>query len=351
MRLLWVLTLVLVACKSGDKPRAATGSGLAGGSALTSSSSTVQEADARAFAEKLAVSVQPCVPGALATSFVDGAHTGMFCEWMYGITSYRVVGVKTVDGEARPIMRRFRVDASGALRVNYDVVKLVKKDNNVLLADVYSYRQGKWLSELLAPKPLHPDVDAAREALRAGSAEEALTLLDKLPPDIHRDRGVLQLAVHAGTAISKAKEKKALDELAAAYPNDPATALTQIDGAFDAADYLSMLSWIDVLGREIGAEPYLDALRAVALLQIDKLDEAMKKIDASIAAEPTLSRAHEIKMDIQIEKKDWAGALATMITLERDHGFKFDEAKLRADPRLAELVKWREGTGSPHPTR
>jgi hypothetical protein len=73
-------------------------------------------------------------------------------------------------------------------------------------------------------------------------------------------------------------------------------------------------------------------------MKLGKLDDAMKRIETAIAAEPTLTRSHEIKHDNQNENKDFAGALATMNTHERDHGFRNDEAKLSADPRLAGLV-------------
>src|SRR5688572_29163216 len=119
MRLLPGLLLVVLgtsACKSGDKPRpATTGSGSAAVAATG-----VDEAEARAFAEKLVLGVRPCNPDTVGASFETPAYATMFCEWMYGITSYRLVGVRTVDGRPRPILRRFRVDADGALRVSYD---------------------------------------------------------------------------------------------------------------------------------------------------------------------------------------------------------------------------------------
>jgi uncharacterized protein HemY len=79
-------------------------------------------------------------------------------------------------------------------------------------------------------------------------------------------------------------------------------------------------------------------MRAVALVREGDRDAALAAIETAVAAEPTLTRAHEIKLDILIARKQWDDVLAVMTELERNHGMTFEEAKLRAEPRLAELV-------------
>jgi hypothetical protein len=54
--------------------------------------------------------------------------------------------------------------------------------------------------------------------------------------------------------------------------------------------------------------------------------------------EPTLTRAWEVKLDITIAQKKWADAVVVMRELEAKHGVHFDDARLAAQPKVAELL-------------
>lgn len=317
MRLLVVL-LVVLGCKGRE-----------------AAPSKVTEADAKAFAETLAASVIPCSPEKLAPlAPVETVARGL-CDWMNGIASYRLVRVAVTDGQPRPIMRRLLATPAGGMLVNYDELQLARTNGTVTLADAYSYRQAKWLAR---PTPTPPELEAARDLLRAGKADEALALVDELPATTRRDRAAQMLRIHAAAAISPDRYKQALGELAEMFPADPSIALTEIDGALAVKDYTGALRWLDVLGKAIGDDAFLDTLRAIAHLEQGALDDARTRIDAAIRREPTLAHAHEVKLDIAIAQKRWTDALAVMTELEQHHGTAFDEARLRGEPKLAELV-------------
>lgn len=340
MRLLAAVFTLLVGCKDGSRPVSA-------------------EVSARAFAESLATEVVPiCDADKLAARMEtkdNAIASRLMCEWLSGITAYKLVGIRTVDGQPHPIMRRLLADPStGAMFVGYDelVIARPSKSKDFKLTDAFAYRQAVWISDLLpanargpgvqtdylGASSAHPEVVAAQATLRGGDREGALKAIDALPPATLAERGVQMLRVRAAVGLARDTYKQALAGLAKAFPDDPAIALIEIDGALDIGEFDTAMHWIDVLEKAIGADAFLESTRVVALVRKGDLDKALERAEAAVKLEPTLTRAHEIKLDVLIARKQWADVLATMTELETNHVSHFDLAKLRAEPRLAELV-------------
>lgn len=346
------------ACK--DKPAAPANAPAATtpGKPPTLNGPAITEEDARAFADDVASSAVPCDATALGGLLaVDNTAVAarLVCEWLKDVSSYKLVSVRSVGGTPHPILRRLLThEDSGAMFVNYDELALTRAaDGTLRIADVFSFRQGVWISELieansatvagstdfLGPSSTHPEVRAARDQLRDGDRAGALAAIDALPPAIRTERGVQMLRVRAASKQGADAYKAALDELAKTFPDDPAIALIELDGALDRGDGTAAGHWIDVLEKAIGVEAYLESQRVVALVRMGDLDRALTAANAAVELEPTLTRALEIKLDVLIAKKQWTDVLATMQELESKHGTSFDVAKLRAEPHLAELVK------------
>jgi hypothetical protein len=345
MRLLAAVVLALVplfgiACKDGTR---------APSPAVT----------ARTFAESLAADVIPTCDETKLLARIESndrpTAARLFCQWLRGAASYKLVSLRTVDGQPHPIMRRLISDRkSGAMFVGFDELVLAtpKGASKPLLADVFAFRQGVWLSELLAANAVegaqtdylgasgkHAEVRAAQAMMRAGDGAGALAAIDALPPAVRKERGVQMLRVRSTVGLSTDAYKQALAELAQTFPDDPAIALIEIDGALDIEDFDGAMRWIDVLEKTIGVDAFLESTRAVALIRKGNLDQALERINAAVALEPTLTRALEIKLDVLIAKKQWPDVLATMTELETKHAIRFQLAELRAEPRLTELVE------------
>ena len=342
MRLLAVLLLAAApllgaGCKDGSRP-------------------TNTAAAARTFAETLATELVPtCDEATLVAKLEIGDRptaARLYCQWLRGAHSYKLVSLRTVDGAPHPIMRRLLVDPqTGAMFVGYDELVLSFRGATPALTDVFSFRQGVWISELVIGNvnPTGPTdflgeagkneaVRAAQDLLRGGDREGALKAIDALPPPVRTLRGVQMLRVRAAVGVGPEAYKQALTELATTFPDDPAIALVQLDGNLDTGDFDAAMRWIDTLERAIGVDAYLESLRVVALIRKGDLDTALARANAAVALEPTLTRALEIKLDVLIARKQWPDVLATMTELETKHGARFDIAKLRGEPRLAELV-------------
>lgn len=326
MRLL-VLAVLVLGCK--EKPAAAPG---------TSTNETATK-----FAETLSEEMTRCDEDRV-TNLLDlappanGPTAHLICSWMQGIKSYTLVGLRTTSKPPAILMRRLLVDpATGALLANYDRVDLARKDSpaRTLIADVFSYRQARSALDIATSKP-HPDVEKARELIGAGKQDEAMALVAKLPLELRRD--LMLRAYFQAQTLPAPEKKQARDELAKAFPDDPTIALTMIDASFTLGDYDTVVHWCDVLMKDIGQDAYLVMQKSIAYLQANKLDDARTTAQAAVKLEPTLTRAHEVLLDILIAQKRWPEVLAEMTELETNHDTRFDEARLRSEPRLAELV-------------
>jgi len=342
----------------------------------------VSEADAKAFAETFAVAAKNCdeaklapmietqamavkfmrqttlpnAPAAAQTIARSTLGARILCAWMKGVDEYKLLHVRMVGGEPRPILRRLITDPrSGATIVGYDELQLgmSRRDHQVRVVDAFSYVQGQWITQLLGGNvdamaksldylgdlPLMAEtVRKARDLQRAGSNKEALAIIDDLPANVRQYRGVQMMRVRAAAGVSVEQHKQALDELAKVFPNDPSIAMVETDGAFRREDYEAALKWIDMIDTAIGGDAFQASQRALAYMKSNQLAEAAEAADKATTMDPTLTRAWEVKLDVMIAQKRWPDALAVMTELESKHGVHFDEAKLRAAPAMAELI-------------
>lgn len=342
----------------------------------------VTAAEANDFATKFAAAMLPCDEAKLA-ELIDGeamaqkaeeaAHTRegrlsgvglrnprtlahFLCIGQASTEGYRLLHMKTVGGESRPVMRRLaRATLKPVVIVGYDELQLGKSDGKVRMIDLYSYVQGAWITESTRASiealgvdgddkamAVAQTVNHARELAGQGKFTDALAALDTLPPAVHRTRVVQLMRVQLGEKISTEGYHQALDEMTKAYPDDPSLALMQIDGAFLRGDLDGALHAIDVLEQSTGLDPFQDAVRAEVLLKRGKpgdLELAATRADAAIKAEPTLAKGWWSRLDVAVRQKNFALAVETLQHLEQTFGVKFDEDSLRKIPGYPELLE------------
>lgn len=338
---------------------------------------------ATAFAAELAKAAQPCdeaklraliddkamlarfqkggtsMPTAFAADQLERDHVGakVLCAWQAKAEDYKLLRIRTVDGQPRPLFRRIMKDARTGLRaVGYDELMLgtTRSDHKVRIIDVYSFIQGQWLTESLRgltdatieagtedAQAIAEKLQKARTLQQAGQAKEALELVDSVPPKVRKSRATQMMRVSLASAISQEAYKAALDEVAQTFPNDPSVAMLEVDGAFLRADYDAALRDIELVDRSLGGDPWQNALRAEALLHRNKpgdLALAAQAAKKATDAEPTLAKGWWAMLDVQLVKQDWPGSLATMDELARRFGAQFEDAVLRKSAAYTGLV-------------
>ncbi len=345
----------------------------------------VNEAEATEFAQHFVTALQPCDEVAadqlideegLAAKFAErtkalgasfaanklvddraGAHA--MCAAVKNATSYKVLRVRTVKGEPRPLLRRLvKVPKTGVITVGYDELQLGKsrRDHRVRVVDVYFYFAGETLSEAMSGVTnsitdaadgldvieIAQAIQRAEKLKNSGQAAEALAVLDKLPRAVQRSRSVAIMRVNIAFAVSEARYRDELDTIAKLFPDDPTIALMEIDGAFLRGDFDGALRNVDTIDAAVGGDPFQDAVRAEVYLKRGRpgdLERAAERVEAALRAEPALEKAWWAKLDVATARRDWAGAVAAIDKLRRTFHISLDEDKLRALPgNYGELV-------------
>jgi len=224
---------------------------------------------ATAFAAEIAKAAQPCdeakvraliddramlarfqkggasISTAAAAEQLERDHVGakVLCAWQSKAEDYKLLRIRTVDGQPRPLFRRIMKDARTGLRaVGYDELMLgtTRSDHKVRIIDVYSFIQGQWLTESLRgltdatidsadgasdAQAIAEKLQKARTLQQAGEPKEALALVDSVPAKVRKSRATQMMRVALASSISQEAYKAALDEVAATFPNDPSVAM------------------------------------------------------------------------------------------------------------------------------
>ncbi len=174
---------------------------------------------------------------------------------------------------------------------------------------------------------MHPEIARARRALEEGRAGEARAVLDSLDVATLPREDVVERAL----ALARA--------CLSSTPKDPGAALAALDQGLAASS----------------AEPRLCALRAVALLEAGRLEDADRAINRAVALGPDMADAHYTRGVIRerrgsLEKaarsftralvlsKEHLGARARRAGVERRLG-RFEEARKDLEVYLAKVPR------------
>lgn len=366
MRLRWIVVLAVVVGCEKNAPKL----------------DPVPDADAEAFAKQFAAAALPCDADKLA-QLIDGdaittrmedaakskeskfgaqqfrdprAIARIVCAWQQGVDGYRMLHLRTKDGQPRLVMRRLaRAPRKAVVIVGYDELMVGKHGKDVKLVDLYSFAQGDWLSDLLSSgmdamseQGVDGSMDAAsqlkksRELQKDGKFAEALATIDALPKEVHNSRMVQMARLRVADQLSEDAYKQALDELAKLFPNDPSVALVDVDGAFLRGDYTGALKDIDTIDAAVGGDPFQDAIRAEVLLKRNApgdQDKAADTAERAIKTEPTLAKGWWSRLDVAVRRKQYPLAVETMTHLQQSFGAKLDDAALHTLPEYAEFLE------------
>ncbi len=113
---------------------------------------------------------------------------------------------------------------------------------------------------------------------------------------------------------------EALDEAVRDYrrlfPDDPAADLVTNEMLRRNDRNDEFLAAIDRIRSAVGEDPYLDVLSCWGLEAAGRLAEARDRVDAAVAAEPTLSQAQITRLTVTLKQKDYEVVAQTITAME-----------------------------------
>ena len=364
MRALLVALLVLSACKetTAEMPK----------------TSPVTAAQAEDFAKRFEVAMSKCthdvedmvdldtmlrmglagktmdrdfMKGVLQGARQSRATSQMLCSAVASGGSYKLLRIRTVDGEPRPIFRSIIKDGG----FNYHELRLgTSEDNhNVRAVDMYVYISGENMSATFAElfggamKSMNrgDDMDAmkngmthVRQSVASGAFKEAHDQILKLAPSLRATKAVRLLAIQAEMHLDETDYMKMIDTYRADFPGDPSIDMVSIDGYFLHKDYAGALKTLDRLDQRVGGDPYIDTLRSHMYAAMEKIPEAVKTATSATTREPELVDGWYALVDADAAAKDFPGAVKAMDVLKKKFQITFDDAALATQPSLAAVL-------------
>lgn len=249
-----------------------------------------------------------------------------------GLMGSRIEMLKahSVEGELR--LRCRQLQDGG---VNYfDFVTAFGAEGIPKVVDAYDFGAGEYVSaglrrsiipqlatlagvsaaDLMGGPEAMEAMDAALRlegALRSGNLKEAGELYLALPEASQKDKRTL---LHVLGAVAAGQEGNtpspeavalAEKQVAAHFKGDPAFLLLEIDRRFRSGDYDKVLATISELEETVGDDPYLEAMRASALLAADRLEPAVETAMQAVDKAPKLPEAGWAAVNAGMKASRW----------------------------------------------
>lgn len=237
----------------------------------------------------------------------------------------------------------------------YDFVVVFGADGLLHVIDAYDYGAGEFVSDGMRRTILPqlatlagvsvadltggPEGAAAMDAalrlegaLRGGKFAEVGQLFLSLPEKGRQDkRTLLQVmgAIAAGTPENSPSPEAATEaekQIASHFADDPAFLLMEIDHRFRAKEFDEVLKTIENLKKAVGGDPYLEAMRASALLAADRLEPAVETALLALEKAPNLPEAGWAAVNAGMKASRW-DAVAKGLDGVIKTGVRFDPSE------------------------
>ena len=306
----------------------------------------------------------------MAIGFLQG-FSKRFAEEYSGVDAVRFVRVERVNGEPRVLLRA--VAPSGA--VIYSAFYCVRTPaGEVRWHDVFNYAAAEPLTDITRRIILpflqaekrsaierlieRDDVviknmaqlQAATQKRQNGDAQGTLDILNKLPPELKKEKFVLLMRLQAGQELDEKLYLEIIDEWEAAFPNDPSRDFIALDGTIMRKDYARALKLLESFNRTIGGDGYLTFLRANVQLMAEDYAAARASARAALEEDPKLLQPWDVLLATALKQEKHAEVAAVLTEFEAKYpradmkaGIEGEEsyAAFRASPEYKAWVEQR----------
>lgn len=169
-----------------------------------------------------------------------------------------------------------------------------------------------------------PKLREMAEQLKAGQHEKVLQLYGALPVSMQKEKTTLVQRLTAAQALDDERYTAAMADFEKWHPGDPALDLVVIDRSFLKKEWAKVIAAVDRLDKRVGGDPYLNVIRASTWLQENKLAEAAKALDQSLATEPKLAAAWWARIEVSMKQNAHADTARLLDGVEKELGLALD---------------------------
>jgi tetratricopeptide (TPR) repeat protein len=306
-----------------------------------------------------------CVAGITNESFKNGFSQGIvtgtdnLLKQLAGSGgSYVFRGVKNTNFGACALMRM--LDANGGC--NYHLWRLQKNAaGDVQGIDMYIFLSGETFADtmrritlLSVPKDDRTffqklsgvEQSIAKhqqqmlklfQATQAGDFEAILAAYDALPNKLKSEKSFMVMRMTAAMQADEAVYLETLEAFQKQYPGDVSAALMGLDLYFIKKQFPKMYDSLDVLTESVGEDAHLEMLRAIALNEEGKLQDAVKVIKHALTLEPKMEKANWTYVELELAQKDFPAVTNALKQIVQRFGYT--EFAMEGNEAYAEYIK------------
>jgi tetratricopeptide (TPR) repeat protein len=286
--------LFAIACEKPEKPvtkeeAAKLGKELAAAMENRNTGKFNQMIDVEAFKKRIREQGNNKLDRAMVEGVVAGLKSGQFGSQIVGSLgndgTYQLVKQYEKDNHQHLLFRMYK-DA-----LNYHDYELIKKDEQVKIADIFIYTTGQNLTTTFTESLLSMSdqmtavqnidkseinkVERIRDYLHKKDYEKAKSLYQTLPRVIRDQRLYKMIYIQIASGLDNDEYLKALTSFQQDYPDAPNMYLTMIDAYFLKKDYDGALKCVNQLDSLINKDPFLDYFRGLVCKQKEDPDNEL----------------------------------------------------------------------------
>lgn len=232
--------------------------------------------------------------------------------------TYELVKIYEKEGKQHAI---FRLYDDGS--INYHDMELHRKKGEIRIADIFIYTTGETLSATI--KALYEQfaglIDKAgpeeewlrsmpkiRQYITQEKYQEAYDIFMSIPETGRKGKAFMIVKVEICSGLSDEMHQQAIDELIAAFPNEPNMQLILFDAYFMRKEYDKLLGAINNVDKLINKDPFLDYYRYLCYTVMEKPEQAKQHLLKVCQQYPRFPDAQLELVATYLEEKNYDSA-------------------------------------------
>lgn len=272
------------------------------------------------------------------TDFIEGFRQGLLAGFDFGteLTGeieqgawYAFLNHYTRDS-THHLLFRFYSDNG----LNYHDYELIKKEDKLLIADVYIYFAGENFSNTIRRiyktyqlERAHPGTPPAKEAeylrqlvkiqqirnlLSEGNPKKAWRVFNTIPQGYQEEKPFQISKLLISSKLTPAMYLEALNGYQALFPNDPGLHLLSIDAFFANKEHSLAMKCLDSLERQVGHDPLLNLYRGNLNYAMGDTAGTIRCFENLLNELPTFGQAYLKLLDIYINSNRYPLAIGLL---------------------------------------
>jgi hypothetical protein len=253
--------------------------------------------------------------------------------------SYTFLGIRTIDGERRPILRLMSDQGMNF----HELIVEAGADGRPHIVDIYivltaesivqtERRMYLMLTHMGANEKLDPGMEALvtmTERWQKQDFQGTLDAYDAAPEKMKRDRVMSLYRIMAAQRLGKDELYfTALGDYAKLHKEDATADLLSIDLMFNKKDFAGAMKVLDSLERKMGADGGIDFYRANLKATAGDPKAALEYATKAVEEDPTLFNAADFCLTTALQHGDLPSAKKYLLIIERNRpNFRFGDLK------------------------